>query len=398
MTEYDLAVENDTLSELAEIGARREHRCLRWWWDKDGASPPTSSSHYLIAALTSLLHLYPSFNRLHLIHKDITKRANSGDLGATEAVDGRYLWTKLLYQIHNKYHKVSVKGRLRLENVNSRAERLAQAPWIFTPYTSNQDDLVLHDLLIANLCVKMRDFCDSDYGNPGGLVDKAYLCDSFNKKVESASYRNPVLALPIYVSYQEALHNLQATIKAQQLHCRAVVHSIQCNGYVRDAINTTLNHVSEVLAFNVDHRQRDRFDIPDVINLRHHGYPIYYTRFVDTNSITCYKSEKGIDYGDQYHNNEEGDIVTGYYTFLTFRTSTGLYDVNNCQIYKPHEDLQDKVTEDSLHVYRRLKYNALKSSIPPTTSVIYPIRKNQRFLKKNNDKSLKKHSATNKSS
>uniref|UniRef100_T1L4K4 USP domain-containing protein n=1 Tax=Tetranychus urticae TaxID=32264 RepID=T1L4K4_TETUR len=340
--------------------------------------PNIRGSCYLIAALTSLLHLYPFVNRLHLIHEEITKRANSGNLGATDAVDGRYLWTKLLYQIYNKYYKVSVKGRLSLENVNSRAERLAQAPLIFTPYTSNRDDLVLDDLLISNLCVKMRDFCDSDYGNPGGLVDKAYFCDSCNKKVENETYRIPVLALPIDVSFQKALANLQATIKALQLHCRAIVHGIQCNGYVRDATNTTLIRVPEVLAFNVDHRQRDRFDIPEVINLRHHGYPIYYTRTVNTNSITCYRSKKGLDYGDQYHKYEEGDIVTGYHTFLTFRTSTGLYDVNNCKIYEPHKDLRDKVTEDSLHVYRRLKYNALASSIHPTTSIIYPIRKNQR--------------------
>lgn len=115
-------------------------------------------------------------HRLYRIHAEIRQQTNSGDRTTPEdeAVDGKFHWTKLLYKIYNKYHKVSVKGRLSLENVSARAERLKKAPLVFTPYSNNQDDLVLDDLLISKLCVSMRDFCDSDYGIPDGLVDKAY--------------------------------------------------------------------------------------------------------------------------------------------------------------------------------------------------------------------------------
>lgn len=362
--------------------------------------PNIRGSCYLIAALTSVLHLYPFIYRLYRVHAEIRQKTNAGhgDTTKDEAVDGKFHWTKLLYKIYNKYYKVSVKGRLSLENVRARAERLQIAPIVFTPYSDAQDDIVLDDLLISKLCVSMRDFCDSDYGIPGGLVDKAYrqiitkltsehsgwindfylqltcstVCDSCNRTVADAKYRIAVLALPIDCSFQKALFSLESTIKAQQLHCRALIHGVQCNGFVRDASNVTLKQVPEVICFNVDYRQVDRFEIPDNLVLPCQNYRFLYSRIVNSNSITCYRSRDGIDYGDMYHKYEEGDIVVGHHTFLTFKTPSGLYDVNNGKIYTCHKDLKDNVTEDSLHIYQRTKYDGLNSSINPSSLINLP--------------------------
>uniref|UniRef100_T1KDX2 Uncharacterized protein n=1 Tax=Tetranychus urticae TaxID=32264 RepID=T1KDX2_TETUR len=182
----------------------------------------------------------PFIHRLYRIHAEIRQKTNSCDRTTPED------------EIYNKYHKVSVKGRLSLEDVSARAERLKKAPLVFTPYSNNQGDLVLDDLLISKLCVSMRDFCDSDNGIPDGLhpgwINDFYfqltcstVCDSCNGTVVDAKYRIAVLALPIDCSLQKALFNLESTIKAQQLHCRTLIHGVQCNGFVRDASNVICN-------------------------------------------------------------------------------------------------------------------------------------------------------------